>query len=89
MHLTIVSPEGTQTYENITEISLPTDTGVTTIRPGHVHLTTSLHAGEMSWSTSEIVDDLASFADQTHRIQISWGIALLTDDALRVMTSNI
>jgi F0F1-type ATP synthase epsilon subunit len=89
MELTIVSPEWTHTYHGITEVTLPAESGMTTIRPWHIHLTTTLKSWEISRYNNTIIDDLSSYADQTQRMVITGGIALLTDDSLRIMTSDI
>lgn len=89
MELHIITPEGKEEHDGITEISMPTSMWVVTIRPGHVHLTTILVKGKIVRYNDAQVDSLESFKDQSKHMYIPWWVALFTDESLTIISSNI
>ncbi len=79
MQLTLLTPTGTKTVENIKQVNLPTATGEITVLPGHEPVVTELSAGAIS-----VVGD----GRQEEHFAIFEGFAKISQKEVRIYSAG-
>jgi F0F1-type ATP synthase epsilon subunit len=88
MILHFISPDDRQTYDHVRSISLPTASGIITILPEHIALTTQVVAGDIERAVEEELSALESFADTTKHLSTSGGIAMIENNVITIISSS-
>lgn len=71
MQLHIITPEGQTQYAGLQYVSLPTASGIISVRPSHIALATRLVAGEVFRTSEKEYEALESFADHTQKVAVT------------------